>query len=78
MKAAFSLWHAVAIAEAVAIGGGTAVAEATASVPAVQQCATGDPAAATAAARAQAPSLGGPSSQARPLISLKIFLEIPA
>ena len=57
--------HAVAISEAEAICATpcTAVAQATASVPSVYECATGDPTAATDAAKAQAPSLGVPSGQ---------------
>ena len=43
----------------------TAVAQATASVPSVYECATGDPTDATNAAKAQAPSLGVPSGQVR-------------
>ena len=56
---------AVAISEAEAICSTpcTAVAQATASVPSVYECATGDPTAATDAAKAQASSLGVPSGQ---------------
>ena len=58
---------AVAISEAQAICSTpcTAVAQATASVPSVYECATGDPTDATNAAKAQAPSLGVPSGQVR-------------
>lgn len=53
-----------AIAGAVATGGNsTAIAQATASVPAVLECAIGDAAKATSDAKAQAPSIGGASEQ---------------
>ena len=63
---------AVAISEAEAICATpcTAVAQATASVPSVYECATGDPTAATDAAKAQAPSLGVPSGQVHISLSL--------
>ena len=55
---------AISQAQAICSTPCTAVAQATASVPSVYECATGDPNNATLAGKAQAPDLGVPSSQA--------------
>ncbi len=72
--------RAVAISEAQAICSMpcTAVVQATASVPSVYECATGDPNNATLAGKAQAPELGVPSSQARLSCSAVRLVAMPS